>query len=395
MIVVRKASASRNMLGLAKSPSTRIVCNRLLGLRLVVLALLGSLVITASARAEGPTGETPAVATAEEASGAPTSGTEASGGTAPPTTEASSQASPETTTPPPASEGSTEGVSTPPPAEEKAAEVTAPPPVEEKAAEVTAPPPAEEKAPEVVAPPPAEEKAPEVIVPPVVEEAKEVVKPLVGTEETPSILSTHTVTEEAPAGSLSTPSPPPGTATSAEGELASGIATALSNSAVPPAPPSEPGEPPASSTQAAFGALSRMAVSQRPGGLSCALSALEGPMTGNCAAGWLAAPSLLPTQPASLSTATSPWTATTAGAPAEGGHGGSGAGSRPSNPAPGPAPGGASGGSAAGGSGLALSAFLTLAGLLMLSAPRALCRLRLACRPWLTAFFVLIPERPG
>ncbi|MCW3034427.1 MAG: hypothetical protein JWM60_2772, partial [Solirubrobacterales bacterium] len=70
---------------------------------------------------------------------------------------------------------------------------------------------------------------------------------------------------------------------------------------------------------------------------------------------------------------------------------------RPDTPSPGPAPGGAAGGVAAGGSGgaVGLSGFLTLAGLLLLAAPRALRRLRLSCRPYLTAFFVLIPERPG
>jgi hypothetical protein len=48
-----------------------------------------------------------------------------------------------------------------------------------------------------------------------------------------------------------------------------------------------------------------------------------------------------------------------------------------------------------GGSGMGLSTFLTLAGLLLLGAPRAMRRLRLSCEPWLTACFVLIPERPG
>jgi hypothetical protein len=139
-----------------------------------------------------------------------------------------------------------------------------------------------------------------------------------------------------------------------------------------------------------------MATRQSSGGLGCALSALEGPMSRNCAAGLLATPSLLRGSAAALASAANPWARTVAGAPAEGGHGNSGVGgSRPSAPAPAPAPSGAAGGSAAGGPGLALSAFLTLAGLLLLSAPRALCRLRLACRPWLTAFFVLIPERPG
>jgi hypothetical protein len=49
----------------------------------------------------------------------------------------------------------------------------------------------------------------------------------------------------------------------------------------------------------------------------------------------------------------------------------------------------------ASGSGTALSIFLTLAGLLLMAAPRAMRRLRLSCQPWLTACFVLIPERPG
>ena len=77
------------------------------------------------------------------------------------------------------------------------------------------------------------------------------------------------------------------------------------------------------------------------------------------------------------------------------GHGGSEGGGHPTGPTPGPAPSGASGGAAAGGSGGAFSAFFTLAGLLLLAAPLAMRRLRLASRPWLTAFFVLIPERPG
>jgi hypothetical protein len=67
----------------------------------------------------------------------------------------------------------------------------------------------------------------------------------------------------------------------------------------------------------------------------------------------------------------------------------------PTSPTPGPAPAGAAGGAAVGGSGIAPTAFLTLAGLLLLAAPHALRRLRLSSRPWRTSFFVLIPERPG
>jgi hypothetical protein len=61
---------------------------------------------------------------------------------------------------------------------------------------------------------------------------------------------------------------------------------------------------------------------------------------------------------------------------------------------PGPSPGGVSESTVAA-CGFALSIFLTLAGLPMLAAPRAMRRLRLASEPWRLAPFVLIPERPG
>jgi hypothetical protein len=75
---------------------------------------------------------------------------------------------------------------------------------------------------------------------------------------------------------------------------------------------------------------------------------------------------------------------------------GAAGGGRSMPPAPGPAPGGASGVSAGGGAaGVGLAGFLAFALLLALAAPRAMRRLKLACLPWRTAFFVLIPERPG
>ncbi|MBA3809718.1 MAG: hypothetical protein H0X28_15205 [Solirubrobacterales bacterium] len=253
-------------------------------------------------------------------------------------------------------------------------------------------PPAEEVVETIVTPPVTETPAEPVV--PVSEGAQEVVKGVVGSEEASGVLTGHTLIEEGPAGSLSAMSAPPGATPSAE--AGAGISSAVISSAAAISGPSGPGEPPTASTKTALGALSRMTVSQRSGGLSCALSALEGPMRSNCATGWLTARSVVAAPVAALAAVVTPWTAVSAtDAPAEGGHGGSGVGTRPSNPAPGPAPSGASGSSAAGGSGLALSAFLTLSGLLMLAAPCALCRLRLACRPWLTAFFVLIPERPG
>ncbi|HEY4428912.1 MAG TPA: hypothetical protein VGN08_11975 [Solirubrobacteraceae bacterium] len=134
----------------------------------------------------------------------------------------------------------------------------------------------------------------------------------------------------------------------------------------------------------------------RPSKLSCELSALEGRMPPTCGPGLVASERLLSSSPvgyASGSDSLEPGAAT--GAPVDGGHGGSAVLRLPASPGPGPAPSGVSGGSAAGTSGLALSGFLTLAGLLLMAAPRALRRLRLSCQPWRTACFVLIPERPG
>jgi hypothetical protein len=136
------------------------------------------------------------------------------------------------------------------------------------------------------------------------------------------------------------------------------------------------------------------------GRFRCELSALGGNMTDNCTAGWLGAPregGSAPTS-AAVTAVSSLAAAATANSPSGGGHGGSGLGGPPLTSAPGSAPGGSSGaaggGGGGGGSGAGVSTFLTLAGLLLLAAPRALRRLRLSFEPWLAACFVLIPERP-
>ncbi len=67
----------------------------------------------------------------------------------------------------------------------------------------------------------------------------------------------------------------------------------------------------------------------------------------------------------------------------------------PASPSSSQPPAGAAGGAAAGGSGMALSGFLSLAGLLLLGAPRAMRRLRLSFRLWRASCVALIPERPG
>jgi hypothetical protein len=136
---------------------------------------------------------------------------------------------------------------------------------------------------------------------------------------------------------------------------------------------------------------------ERAGGFSCELSQLSGRLTDNCTVGWLGASRLAAAGiPSGLVTAASSLVAATiAGTPSEGGHGGIAISSPPVGPAPSsPSPGGAAG-AATGGSGVApLSTFLTLAGLLLLGAPRVLRRLRLSCEPWLAGCFVLVPERP-
>ncbi len=137
---------------------------------------------------------------------------------------------------------------------------------------------------------------------------------------------------------------------------------------------------------------------QRAGDFSCVLSQLGGQLTDNCTAGWLGAPrfaAAAQTSSGLVTVAGSLVAATIAGTPSESGHGGVAISSPPVGPAPSsPAPGGAAG-AATGGSGVApLSTFLTLAGLLLLGAPRVLRRLRLSCEPWLAGCFVLVPERP-
>jgi hypothetical protein len=131
------------------------------------------------------------------------------------------------------------------------------------------------------------------------------------------------------------------------------------------------------------------------GPLDCA-RALERP--GEACSGWVVAPqqlsesSVLPLGAPGGPLPPGPRGATTG---ASGGHS---VVSAPSgNSTPGPSPGGSSGGASAGGGGggFAPSGALTLAGLLLLAAPRAMRLLRLLCRPWRGTCFALIPERPG
>jgi outer membrane biosynthesis protein TonB len=362
------------MLGTPHDRTKPIVCDGLLCLRAVVLALLASLVLAASASADEVQGPAGGVI--------PTGAQE--------TTAAGVGAVTET---PPAGEGAG-GEAQGPPGETG--------PVGE--------PPAE-PAPVVPAPEELKEPAPAPPTEPVPTEPAPVLPAAEGTTEVPPII-TESVSvashgEEAPEGSLSSPSatpPPPDAQGATAHNEAAQQPTALSISPAGATPAggreleilssSETGVASSEAGVASVGARARLIAARRIGELSCQLSALGGPPAGNCTSGLPVAARLLSTSPTGNIAVVSLAAVARADPPSGGGHGGSAVGNAPVTPAPGPAPGGASG-SGAGASGLALSTFLTLAGLLLLGAPRAMRRLRLSCQPWLTACFVLIPERPG
>jgi hypothetical protein len=146
------------------------------------------------------------------------------------------------------------------------------------------------------------------------------------------------------------------------------------------------------SADAAALAARRMIAAQRAENFDRALGGLGSPLTGT--PGGLDGPALLSAS-AVLVDDLSGGTTSSIGAPAGGRSGGSPGGSSPIGPPPGPAPNGTFGGAAGGGAGIALSGFPAFAGHLLRGAPVAMRRLRLSFQPWLTAFFVLIPERPG
>ena len=345
------------------NPSMRIARIRTFWLRALVLAALGTLALAGSAYAS----ELP------EAGGAPAE--QELAGTDPGPAETSEGGG---------AVGGEVGKEAPPPEEAKEA-----PPEEAK----QAPPPEEAKQ----APPP-EESMPTVTV---LGEGAEVTPAAVGTEEAPK--ATHAGSEEGPEGGGSAPARSPLGADSAISPAHTGATeeSPASLLGLPTSPPTARGpETQDSGTAAvvAVGARAAMTAAQRAGTLSCELAALGGSASDNCTVGWLGGKRIM-SSTAGPTHRVSFLTSATTGLSGGGGsgHGGSAVGNAPVSPAPGPAPGGASGAAVGGGApgGGALSIFLTLAGLLLLAGPRAMRRLRLSCEPWLTACFVLIPERPG
>jgi hypothetical protein len=377
----------RAIRGISK-PLRRTVKDGRVYLRALALAMLGALVLAGSAQAEAqvPSG------------GAPPSGEQAQEGTSPGGgSEQSSEGAHEGTPPGSGGEHPSEGAQegTPPaPGGEHSSEGTTPAPASEHPAE---------EAPKVApllpgGQHPAEEStgasAPGAEHP--AEEAAKAAPVAPGGEQ---------ASGGSPAGSLSSPGPPPVVqdtpsappAPVISGEYAQEAPMALTVSLSGAFTVGGPGagRPSGANTGAvAAGTRHGTIATRRLGELGCQLSALAGGITHSCAAGLLGSSGSLTGAPIGLATAASLAAAATGAPPADGGHGGSGMGNAPVAPAPGPAPSGASG-SMMGASGIALLTFLTLAGLLLLAAPRAMRRLRLSCQPWLTACFVLIPERPG
>jgi hypothetical protein len=355
------------MLGIGHNPSTRSARKAALCLRLVILALLGALLLAAVAQADEASGGSngvvsPVAAGAELPSAAPAP--ETGGGT---TEKSSETKSSETVSTPPATGKFPETVSTPPATQ----------------TEALASDPGE-KAPEAP-------KLPQV---PKTEAGleKEAATIASGPEKVSEDLPPPTVVDMPVATQAAVTRNDLGYTTPEIGyEAAPDVPGALINSPTDP-PIGGSTEAGASEITASVAALAGITTARRAGGLSCELSSLGSGMARGCSAEWLSAEHLLPDSPAGYAAAVAALAPTTGTPP--GGHGGAAVGSPPVSPGPGPAPSGAAG-SSAGAAGLALAGFLTLAGLLLLGAPRAMRRLRLSCQPWLTACFVLIPERPG
>jgi outer membrane biosynthesis protein TonB len=373
------------VLGITQNFSTRILAKGLLCAGVIAIALL----LTFAAGASASVAESVFRSSASDGSASeptPRSTTSLPSAPEPPSTE--------TTTPP----GPVVEV-TPPPTPPVVV-VVQPPTV--PVVEVTPPPappvvPAPEPAPpaEVNVPvTPVTELGPAEVTPPskpIAEAALASAEPIAATAAE-AALSVATPSPGQIAGALPSPSAAAtqdGAATDAAPVEASSVLLgrlAVRSAGRSPRPPTAPGAAASADGVPVVG----LSAAQRAAELSCELSGMAGTMTDNCRAGWLGAQVALSARAAGFRIPTGSRTG-----PPDDGYGESTGGSHPAIPAPAPAPSSAVGGSAAGGSGVALSGFFTLAGLLLLAAPRALRRLRLSDQPWLTAFFVLIPERPG
>ena len=408
-----------------------------------VLVLLGALLFAGSARAAASAGEPPGEASssaapvvepAPEASSSSPAVEPAGAGSAvasagEPASEASSSSPAEpaqetsSSTPPavepspeasaPAPEASSTSSSSEPAPEASSSSLT-----DESAPEASSPAQAAEPAPEA-SPTPAAEPTPETLTPtePVVAPAPEAPTPTLVAEPTPE--ASHPVepvnevkevpttdpgkeTTEAPTdkptlgqgaegpSSPAASSPAPAVAENPTSTAAPEVLSAVGAPITAVIPDASEEVPTSSATTAA---LARTIAVQRAedfnrelGGLGSSLG--DGyTVIGSDARGLLPAPFV---------DGLAAVTAGRAGAHADDDPAGSMGGDPPIVPPAVPTPNGSFSGAAPGGSGVApLAGFPAFAGRLLRGAPLAMRRLRLSFQPWLTAFFVLIPERPG
>jgi hypothetical protein len=366
------------MLGIANNSLSGIVHRGPLRSRAMLLALLGALIFAATAHAEAPipAGTADVPAALETPSGGVGAAGEGQG-----------------TTPSEGPEGGSVADEAPQGAPETPAEAvtpTEPPPTDPVVPVETVPPtdpvvPVETPVLPVEAVVPTE---PAPVIPMAAEEKTETAAPLAGAEETGK-----------GAGTLVEASAQAGDTHSASVVAAAEASTvpALTPSGVSEVSIHSAAEQAGSAAEiVSLGVAVRKTASRLGGQLSCELSALAGRSPGSCGAGLLGVQRLLLGSGTTLSGVSISLDPSANGVvPERGSHGSSTAvGGAPAGPAPGSSTGGSSG-AAVGASGPAPSAFLSLACLLLLGAPRALRRLRLSSRPLLTASFVLIPERPG
>ncbi len=376
------------MLGTAHHLSTRIVWTRRLMARTALVAMVVLMLGAATAHADEAPGAGGETTPAPETAGAdPEAGTPAEGVTQAPAGSGGETTS-ETALPP---EGGGAGATEP--TQPEAASEGAPAPAPEPVAETPAPPaqePVAETPPPVSAP---QEPAPPVSSAP--SEPAPTTPERASSESSASESPSHSKGDEKSSILPALPGAVPPAAAAAEGPTVATISDTPTGSMVIDLGEAQVAGEASASPHRAAAVKAAAGGKEGPG---CDLQGLGGASGGGCVGTWLhvagpLSPSGVPLSPVGVELAAA---AAASGATGTGDEGGAAGGGRSMPPAPGPAPGGASGGAAGGGgAAVGLSGFLAFALLLALSAPRAMRRLRLAVLPWRTAFFVLIPERPG
>jgi hypothetical protein len=349
--------------------------------------------------AQGPTGESTApqepAPWPSEGTTSPEAGQEPTGGATSPS-ETAQGGTPEGATGGETQSGETQAVPPSEPTEESQAAPVLPTETVVEAVEEVLPAPGPSPTPELI------EEAPVITLPAESLEVSPITSPLQGIEESAQSKTTTTGSEETggPTGGSSTKPPTPPDASLLDSSMlrADALAPSTPTSLEAPATAAMVTDQIAELSSNEEASRRESTATKQAGRFSCELSALGGDATDNCTVGWLGAPhdlaSMLPTSIA-VAEVSSLAPDSTSTSPAGGGHDGFVISGPPAAPAPGSAPSGASGAASGGASGAGVSSFLTLAGLLLLGAPRAMRRLRLSCEPWLAGCFVLIPERPG